>query len=170
MLTIMFFKVIKILILLVILAVSIIATIYFNDPESLVYIYVGGDDKTIWLETKFFPFKKIISDTNNFKFSETAQWSLNDRYFSYYDFVGQEWLKKEWALKIFDAKFFTTKTIFIGPDKISGYEWLDNSTVRVHISMGVGVKTYRDIDIHIKQPIVAVDDYASGSWTMEKTY
>lgn len=170
MLIIMFFRVVKILILLVILAISIIAIFYFNNPHSLVYIYVGGDDKTVWLETKYIPLKKIISDTDDYKFSETAQWSPNDRYFSYYDFVRQEWLNKEWALKIFDARFLATKTVFIGPDKTGEYEWLDNNTVKVCVGAGSGVRQCRSIDINVEQPVVAVDDYASGAWHMVKTF
>lgn len=166
----MLFRVIKILILLIVLVISTIVVVYLKNPHSLIYIYVGDDDKTVWLETKYVPFKKIISDTDFYKFSETAQWSPNDRYFSYYDFVRLEWINKEWALKIFDAKFFKTKIIFIGPDKTSEYEWIDDNNIRVCVGAGSGVRTCRNIEIRIDKPVVAVDDYSSGNWTLEKTF
>lgn len=163
-------KVIKILISFILFAILIIVTIYFNNPHSLIYIYVGDDDKTVWLETKYVPFRKVISDTVYYKFSETAQWSPNDRYFSYYDFVGLEWAEKEWALKIVDARFFSTKIIFIGDYHTGQYDWIDDNTIRVCAGAGSGVRRCRNIDIHVKQPIIGVDDYSSGNWTPEKTF
>lgn len=135
----------------------------------MVDIYRGENQESIWLEVKYLPIKKIISNTIFFKAPNT-RWSPDGKRFSYFDFVRLEWANKEWALKIFDARFFSTKTIFIGDYKMSEYMWLNNDTIRVYEDAGSGVRQFRDININVTDPIVAVDDYISGSWTPEKTF
>ena len=165
----MFFKVAKIIFILIALFGLVIIGTFFVRPSLLVYIYRGDDEQTIWVETKYFSVKKIISDTDKYKFSD-LQWSPNGQFLAFYDFVRLEWAEKEWALKIIDARFFRIKTIFIGDYKTGEYKWLDNDTVRVYESAGSGVRAYRDIDINIDHPIIKVDDWPSGNWTPEKTF
>jgi len=69
-----------------------------------------------------------------------------------------------------DARFFSTKIIFIGDYHTGAYDWMDDNTIRVCASSGSGVRSCRNINIHVKQPIVAVDDYGSGNWDMIKTF
>ncbi|OGH88653.1 MAG: hypothetical protein A3J93_00980 [Candidatus Magasanikbacteria bacterium RIFOXYC2_FULL_42_28] len=165
----MTYKIFKIISTLLVIICVFIFFIYYINPSLLVDIYRGEDQSTILVETKHLPIKKIISDTNFFKAPNT-QWSPDGKHFSYFDYVRVKWADKEWALKIIDVRFFTIKTIFIGDYKMSEYMWVDDDLVRVYEDAGSGVRQYRDININVKNPIVAVDDYSSGSWTPEKTF
>ena len=165
----MFFRIIKFISLLLFITGLFVVVIFFIDPSSLIYIYRGADEKTIWAESKHLPIKKIISDTSFFKAPNT-EWSPDSKHFSFFDFVRLEWATKEWALKIVDTRFFTIKTIFVGDYKTSEYFWINNDTVRVYVSAGSGAVAYRDININIDKPIIKVDDWSSGDWTPEKTF
>lgn len=162
-------KIVKITFIFLVLAIFVLVIFFFINPSSLVYIYRGDDETSIWVETKYLPIKKNIADTDVYKFSD-LQWSPNGKFLAYYDFVRLEWAEKEWALKIIDVRFFTTKTVFIGDYKTGEYKWLSNNTVRVYESAGSGVRAYRDININIDKPIIKVDDWATGDWTPEKTF
>lgn len=165
----MFFRIVKIIIFFVIVAFFEIVGIFLYRPSLMVDAYRGDDETSIWVTTRYFDFQRKISDTDKYKFDD-LQWSPNGKYFSYYDFVRLEWAEKEWALKIVDARFFSTKTIFIGDDHTGEHYWVDDNTVRVCVSAGSGVRRCRNIDIHVKQPVVAVDDYGSRAWDMIKTF
>jgi len=162
-------RIVKIIFSLLVFVIFIFLIIFFVRPALLIDIYRGEDQETIWAETKYFSFKKIISDTNFLKAPNT-QWSPNGRYFSFYDFIRLEWATKEWALKIVDARFFTIKTIFIGDYKTSAYKWLDNENVRVYEDAGSGVRIYRDININIPEPFIASDHLSPEYWIPEKTF
>ncbi|MBI5222063.1 MAG: hypothetical protein HY980_01020 [Candidatus Magasanikbacteria bacterium] len=165
----MFFRIAKIIIFFIIVAIFEIVVIYLYRPSLMIDAYRGDDESSIWITTRYFDFQRKISDTDMYKFAD-IEWSPNGRYFSYFDFVRLEWATKEWALKIIDARFFTTKTVFVGDYHTGSYEWFDDNTVRVCASAGSGVRRCRNIDIHAQQPIVAVDDYDSGAWDMIKTF
>lgn len=165
----MFFRIVKIALFVVILAVVSVVGLFFIKPALLVNVYRGVDERTIWIETKHLPIRKLISDTNSYKFFD-IQWSPNNRQFAFYDFVRLEWVNKEWALKVVDARFFTIKTIFIGPDKTGEYKWLDDNTIRVYVSAGSGVRIYRDINIDVSEPFIASDHMSPEYWTPEKTF
>ena len=165
----MFFRIVKIFIFFLVVAFFEIVGIFLYRPSLMIDAYRGVDEKSIWIESRYFDFQRKVSDTDQYKFYD-LQWSPNGRYFSYYDFVRLERAEKEWALKVFDARFFSTKIIFIGDDHTGAYDWIDDSTIRVCAGAGSGVRTCRKINIHIQQPIVAVDDYSSGAWTPEKTF
>lgn len=165
----MFFRIVKIALLSTISAGVGLTCLFFIRPNLLVNVYRGIDETTIWIEMKHLPIKKIISDTDQYKFSD-LQWSPDGKFLAYYDFVRLEWANKEWALKIVDARTLKTKTVFIGDYKTGQYRWIDSEKIRVYEGAGSGVRTYRDIDIEIDNPIIAVDDYSSGNWTPEKTF
>ena len=165
----MFFKIAKILLFFLIIFVLTTVCIFFVNPHSLVYLYVGEDNKTIVAETKYIPIKKIVARAN-FEISPDAEWSPNDGYFSYFDFVRLEFAKKEWALKIINTRTLVVKTIFIGDFRVSEYDWLNDGTIRVYVSAGSGVRVYRDININVSQPIIMIDDWESGAWVPEKTF
>lgn len=165
----MFFRIVKIIIFFVVVAFFEVVGIFLYRPSLMIDAYRGDDEKSIWITTRYFDFQRKISDTEWYKFSD-LQWSPNGRFLAYYDFVRLEWAEKEWALKIVDARFFTTKIIFIGDYHTGVYDWIDDNTVRVCASAGSGVRQCRKIDIHVEKPIVAVDDYSSGDWMPEKTF
>lgn len=165
----MFFKVAKILLSIFTLIILVFICIFLINPHLLIYLYVGEDNKTIVAETKYTPIKKIIARAN-FEISPDAQWSPDDKHFSYFDFIRLEFAKKEWALKIISARTFANKTIFIGDFRVSKYDWLNNDTIRVFVDMGSGVRAYRDININIDRPIIMVDDLETGTWVPEKTF
>ncbi len=165
----MFFRITKIIIFFIIVAIFEIVGIYLYRPSLLIDAYRGDDESSIWITTRYFDFQKKVSDSDKYKFDD-IQWSPNGRYFSYFDFVRLEWVDKEWALKIVDTRFFTTKILFIGDYHTGSYDWLDDNTVKVCASAGSGVRQCRSIDINVEQPVVAVDDYASGAWHMVKTF
>lgn len=165
----MSFRIIKIA-LLIIMSVGVgLAGLFFIRPSLLVNVYRGTDETTIWIEMKHLPVKRLISDTDNYKFSD-IQWSPNKRMFAFYDFVRLEWVNKEWALKIVDARTLKIKTIFIGDYKTGQYRWIDNDNIRVYEGAGSGVRIYRNIDINIPEPFIAADHMSPEYWTPEKTF
>ncbi|KKQ27907.1 MAG: hypothetical protein US42_C0004G0046 [Candidatus Magasanikbacteria bacterium GW2011_GWC2_37_14] len=161
-----FGKIIFFFILFLIFGLTIVFSIC---PSLLVYIYRGDDEKTIWVETKYFPIKKNIFSTN-YLIAPNVEWSPNGTYFSFYDYVRLEWATKEWALKIINARTFRIKTIFIGDYKTSEYKWIDNENVRVYEDAGSGVRIYRDININVPEPFIATDHASPEYWTPEKTF
>lgn len=165
----MIFKITKIIVFLVALFSISFVCLFFISPTTLIDIYRGEDETTIWVEVKYLPIKKIISDDDNYKFSD-LQWSPNKKLMAFYDNVKLETFEKEWALKIINPRTFNIKTVFIGDYKTGEYKWLDNNTVRVYESAGSGVKAYRDINTNIDKPVIKVEDWSSGNWTPEKTY
>ena len=129
----------------------------------MIYLYVDETEKNIIAESKHVPLKISVFKAD-YSISEDLKWSYNGRYVGFFNYVSLEWVKKEWALNILDTRFFTVKTIFIGDDHTSNFAWMDNDTIRVCARAGTGVRRCRNIDVAVKQPIVAVDDYSSGAW------
>lgn len=154
--------------ILIIFALSYVS-IFFLSPSTVINIYRGEDEKTIWVKTKLAPFKKEISGTDSYKFYD-LEWSPNKKHLAFYDFTREEIFKKEWSLKIFDPRTFQTKIIFIGDDKTGEYRWIGNHTVRAYEGAGVGVRIYRDIDIDVATPFIASDHMTPEYWVPEKTF
>lgn len=138
-------------------------------PSSVVEIYRGEDEKTIWVKVKYLPIKKIISDTNKYKAPDVS-WSPNKKLLAFGDLVRIETFNKEWALKIIHVRTFKIKTVFIGDYKTSEYKWIDNEIIRVYVSAGSGVRIYRDININTPKPFIAIDHMLPEYWTPEKTF
>lgn len=148
---------------------AIYGGVWFFVPYKIIDIYRGQDERTIWAEIKFFGIQREISGTYSYK-SPNVHWSPNKRYFSFSDFVREEIYDKEWFIKIVDLRTLKVKTIFIGINKTSMHQWIDNDTVRVYISAGTGVRIYRDIDINIAEPFIAINYMDPKYWVPEKTY
>lgn len=165
----MCFRIAKIIFILLLIIGTALTCIFVIYPRALIKIYRGDDEKTIWVEMKYLPVKKLISDTDNYKFYD-LQWSPNDKYLAFYDFVGLETFNREWGLKIVNVRNFKIKTIFIGDYKTGQYKWIDNRTVRVYEGAGSGVRIYRDIDINIAAPFIAAEHMSPEYWTPEKTF
>ncbi|MBU4030643.1 hypothetical protein KJ756_00515 [Patescibacteria group bacterium] len=138
-------------------------------PLSVIDIYRGEDEESIWVKTKFFPLKKEISGTSSYK-PPNLQWSPDKNHLAFYDFIREEIFNKEWFLKIINPRTLGIKTIFIGDYKTSEYLWIDNKTIRVYVSAGSGVRIYRDIDIDIQEPFIAAEHPTPEYWTPEKTF
>ncbi len=143
--------------------------IFFLYPSSIIDIYRGGDEKSIWIKTKYFPLKKEISGTDSYK-APDIQWSPDKNYLAFYDFTREEIFSKEWSLKILNPRTLGIKNIFIGDYKTSGYRWIDNETIRVYVSAGSGVRIYRDIYINIREPFIAADHTSPEYWVPENTF
>jgi len=162
-------KILKILTYAPILIFLIYAIVFFMFPLSVIDIYRGEDEESIWVKTKFFPLKKEISGTSSYK-PPNLQWSPDKNHLAFYDFIREEIFNKEWFLKIINPRTLGIKTIFIGDYKTSEYLWIDNKTIRVYVSAGSGVRIYRDIDIDIQEPFIAAEHPTPEYWTPEKTF
>lgn len=73
-----------------------------------------------------------------------------------------------YSLQVFDIKNRQEKSIFVGSNKTSGFEWVDNNTIRVYLDAGTGVRAYRDVDIHRTEPDVY--DGTDSFWTPDAEY
>lgn len=73
-----------------------------------------------------------------------------------------------YSIQVFDVKNRKEKAIFVGSYKTSGFEWLDNKTIRIYLDAGTGVRVYRDIDINRTQPLM--DDGTNSFWTPDEEY
>ncbi len=137
--------------------------IYPEDPLEL------SNSKEIFLKTKPFGFSFQVTHTNRHK--SHLFWSPNKKHLAFYERVTeltQKPLDREWALKIINPRTFKIKTIFIGDYKTEEYQWLDNQTIRVYRSAGTGVRIYRDININISEPFVAIEYLSPEFWTPVK--
>lgn len=72
------------------------------------------------------------------------------------------------ALMIMNKDGSDKKEIYRGDYHTSYWEWLDNQTTRVYRSAGTGVRIYRDININISEPFVAVEYLFPEFWTPVK--
>ncbi|MCG2809596.1 MAG: hypothetical protein L6275_04645 [Candidatus Portnoybacteria bacterium] len=162
-------KIAKTLINLIAFLVIFYFLMFFIYPSSLIEIYRGNDEKTIWIKTKHFPLKKEISGTDSYK-APDIQWSPDKNHLAFFDFMREEIYNKEWFLKIINSRTLRIKTIFIGDYKTSGYQWIDNKTIRVYVSAGSGVRIYRDIDINIREPFIAAEHMTPEYWIPEKNF
>ncbi len=136
-------------------------------PKSMLYFYRGNDEKSIWVEIKPFGIQKKISQTNYYK-SNDLKWAPDGKHLAFFDMTREKNYDKEWSLKIINPKTFQEKTIFIGTYKTSRYEWLSDNSIRVYIDAGTGVRVFRDIDINVQEPFVAINNVDSKFWTLEK--
>lgn len=160
-------KIVKTIITLIAFLVIFCFLAFFICPSSLIEIYRGNDEKTIWVKTMYFPFKKEISSTDSYK-APDIQWAPDKNHLAFFDFMREEIYNKEWFLKIVNPRTLRIKTIFIGDYKTSEYRWIDNKTIRVYVSAGSGVRIYRDIDINIREPFIATEHTSPEYWTPEK--
>lgn len=164
-------KIIKILVALLISIVVIVSVIFYFSPSLFVDFYISGDERSIWAEGKIIPFWVETSGTNTHKLND-LKWSPDKKHLVYTDFVREVIYDKEYFIKVINARTLKTKTIFIGTYHTSHYRWLNNDTVRVYVSAGSGVRIYRDIDIHLKEPFVAIE-HLNGDpylWTPQAWY
>ncbi len=154
----MFKKIIKIIIVLLGSIIAIIITwfiisFYLNPSDSL-YVYLGDDDSSVWVEGNPFSFRKEISGTKSPKFSD-IEWSPNNNYVAFYDNVKEAPnMSREWFLKIFNPRTFSVRTIFIGPWAIGNYKWLDDNTIRAYAGACSGCRPYCDINISRREPFI----------------
>lgn len=160
-------NILKILVCAPISILLMYTLVFFLSPSSVIDVYRGEDEESIWLKIKFFPLKKEISGTSSYK-PPDIQWSPDKNHLAFYDFIREEIFNKEWFLKIINPRTLGVKTIFIGDYKTSEYRWIDNKTIRVYVSAGSGVRIYRDIDINIREPFIAAEHTSSEYWTPEK--
>lgn len=159
--------ILKILIIALVSIFLIYISVFFFSPSLIIDVYRGEDEKSIWMKTKFFPFKKEISGTDSYK-APDIQWSPGENHLAFYDFTREEIYNKEWSLKVINPRTLGVKTIFIGDYKTSEYQWIDDKIIRVYVSAGSGVRIYRDIDIDIREPFIAAEYISPEYWTPEK--
>lgn len=162
-------KIIKTIAALIGLVIVGYTSMFFVSPATLVDVYRGDDEKTIWIKTKHLPIKTIISNTSEYKAPEVL-WSPDKKHVSYLDRVEEDTYNKVWALKIFDPRILKNKTIFVGNWKTSRHKWVDKRTVRTYVTAGSGVRIYKDTDINVAKPFIAIDHVSEGYFTPEKTF
>ncbi|MFH1838208.1 MAG: hypothetical protein ABH808_01780 [Candidatus Kuenenbacteria bacterium] len=153
--------------------IGIYFLIFLFSPSSILdfYIYPNSlefsDSKELFLKIKpFGPFFQI-THTNRHK-SNDLKWSLNKKYLAFYENIrelAEKPFSREWALKIINPKTFKIKTIFIGDYKTGEYQWLDDQKIRVYCNAGTGVRIYRDININISEPFIAIEHSSPEFWT-----
>lgn len=73
-----------------------------------------------------------------------------------------------YSLQVFDVKNRQEKPIFVGSNKTSGFEWLDDNTIQIYLDAGTGVRAYRDVDIHRTEPDIY--DGTDSFWTPDAEY
>lgn len=160
---------VKILIYLLIIAITVPIIVFFVSPFLALEIYRGEDEKTVWVKIWGLPLKNEISGTDSYKDSG-LEWSPNKSHLAFYDFVREKIYDKEWFLKVYNPRFFQVKTVFIGDYRTSAFKWLDDSTIRVYVSAGSGVRIYRDININEAGPFIAAEHESPAYWVPEKTF
>ncbi len=77
---------------------------------------------------------------------------------------------RSWALKIYNVSTGEEKTLVVDDARMSAYEWLDNSKLRVFHSAGTGVRVYLDIAINQASPLFTKDYEGSKIWTPDMEY
>lgn len=152
--------------LLSVIAVIVI-TFYFY-PSLFVNFYVSNNEESIWVITSPISFNWKILDTASE--NNDLSWSPDKRHLVYTDFVREVVHDKEYFIKVIDVRMLKIRTVFIGTYHTSHYRWLDNNTIRVYVSAGSGVRIYRDIDIHLKEPFVAVEHQEPKYWVAQAWY
>lgn len=162
----------KTIILLSVIAVVVVAIFiisFYKNPFESLYIYIGDDNSSVWVEGNPFCFRREISGTESYKFG--LEWSPNKNHAAFYDNIKETSdLSREWALKIFNPRTFSVRTIFIGDYHTSHYRWLDDNIIRVYVSAGSGVRIYRNININIKKPFIAVEHLKPEYWVTQAWY
>lgn len=143
--------------------------LYFVSPSTIIDVYRGQDEATVFIKFKFLPFKKEISSTNSYKFKE-INWSPNKKHFAFLDFTREEVFEKDWSLQVFDLRTFNLRTVYIGDTRTSRFEWINDELIRVYRNAGSGVRVYRDINIDVLEPFVVKEYKESKYWIPEKTF
>ena len=163
-------KIIKIFIALLIFVIVTASVAFYFDPSLFVSFYVSDDNNSIRVITSPITFSWKILDTSSE--NNDLDWSPDRKHWAYTDFVREVMYDKEYFIKVIDARTLKARTVFIGTDHTSHYRWLDNNTIRVYVGAGSGVRIYRDIDIHLKEPFVAIEhlDGELHLWTPQAWY
>ena len=164
-------KMIWIFIVLLVVVVVTTSIVFYFRPSLFIDFYVSNDGESIWAITNPVVFSWKILNTSSEH--DDLSWSPNEKYLAYTDFARETIYDKEYFIKIIDPRILKARTVFIGTDHTSHYKWLDNNTIRVYVSAGSGVRIYRDINIHIKKPFVAIEHFESEDlylWTPQAWY
>jgi hypothetical protein len=134
---------------------------FYLSPEGLEF----SNQKEIFLKIKPFSIDIQLTDTQRHK--SNLLWSPNKKYLAFAERVmepAERPFDREWAIKIINPRIFKIKTIFIGDSHTSEHQWLNGNTIRVYINAGTGVRAYRDIDIDISEPFIAVEHKSPEFW------
>lgn len=161
-------KIIKALLVLLAFVLLIAIIVFYFHPSWFVDFYIGQDEHSIWAMGTFIPFQKELSDTNTYKYN--LEWSPDEKYLVYADFFREVINDKEYFIKVIDVRELKIRTVFIGTDRTIYYKWLDNDNIRVYVSVGTGARIYRDINIHLKEPFVAIENLDIEYWTPQAWY
>lgn len=148
-------RIIRIFVALLIFAIISVFVVFYFYPSLFVDFYIGKDEKSIWVITSPITFSWKMLDTSPDPYD--LEWSPDEKYLAYSDFVREVPYDKEYFLNVISARTLKKRTVFIGTDHTVYYRWVDNNTIRVYVSVGTGMRIYRDIDIHLKEPFVAID-------------
>lgn len=151
-------KIIKIAVIILGSIISIIMAwfiiSFYINPYEYLYVYLGNDGSSVWVEGNPVSLKKEISGTKSQK-NFDIKWSPNSNYVAFYDNVRESPdMSKEWFLKIFNPRTFSVRTIFISPWVTGNYQWLDGDTIRAYAGACSGCKSYCDINIHRREPFI----------------
>lgn len=82
---------------------------------------------------------------------------------------GSDW-KRYWALKIFNPKTGDEKTLVVDDERMSSFEWLNDTNLRVFHSAGTGVRVYLDISVNEASPLFTKDYEGPKIWTPDMKY
>lgn len=113
----------------------------------------------------------IVGDRSLFHFSPNKQHiAFMENVFAEHD----NDYDRYWTVTVFDVTSLEEHRIFIGTYKTSGFEWVDNDTIRVFLNAGTGVRAYRDVTARRSEPVV-VEKYmdrgeAQQFWTPDQEY
>lgn len=115
-------------------------------------------------------YNQKFDDKNAFMYSP------DKRYIAFSENVfeenGENWDRYA-AVKVFDPKTRTEKTVLVDGHRLSNFEWIEASVLRVYHNAGTGVRAYRDIDVEeFKETLYAQDQVKQGLpfWVPDKKY
>ncbi|MBI4653105.1 hypothetical protein HY750_02525 [Candidatus Kuenenbacteria bacterium] len=102
--------------------------------------------------------------------------SPNKQYIAFvqnvFEEYGSDW-DKYWALKLFNPENITEKILLVDDVKMSSYEWLNNKTIRIYHNSGTGIRSFKDVDIDVIEPIFYKNyKYIDNNsfWQIDKDY
>ncbi len=152
--------------------------VFFIQPSLVLDFYIYPRDleasgsREVFLRIRPLLIDIKLTYNRNFK-SDNLNWSPNKKNIAFYERIlepAKNPYDREWALKIINPRTFKIKTIFIGDNKIGGYQWLDDYTIRAYINPCAQVRAYRDISINISKPFVVAEHASPEFWIPEKTF
>lgn len=156
-------KIIKIFIAFLVASLAVMIILFYFYPSLFTDFYISNGGESIWVKTRPVYFSwKVIDTSSEYK---DLSWSPDEKHLVYTDFVREILYDKEYFIKVIDPRILKVRTVFIGTDHMSHYRWLNNNTIRVYASVGTGMRIYRDIDIHLKEPFVAIENQGTIYWT-----